>query len=464
MTDQTAERFQTDEEPTQLKRAIGPALLFFFILGDMLGGGIYALVGEVGAEVGGAIWSAFLAAFVLASLTAFAYVELASKYPRAAGAALYVNRAFKQPFFTFMVAFTVMCSGITSAGALAIAFSGDYFKEFIDLPVVLVALGFILVIAVFNAIGISESVKMNALFTCIEVFGLLLIIVIGLAALGTEQADFSRNFEFSGDGSPALLVIAGASLAFYALIGFEDSVNVAEEVRHPAKSYPIALFGGLLAAGIIYMLVTMTASAVVPTQQLAESDGPLLEVVKQAPLSIPTTLFSAIALFALFNGALINMIMASRLVYGMAEEGIVPALLGKVSPQRQTPFVAIVFTTVIAAALVLTGNPRRAGEHHGRAAARGLCHRQRQRARAAQRARRARSLRRADLHPRPRRHRQRGHGHAAHLGHLPARRHPARRRGGAVVRQPGGRRRHQGPAGRRQPGRLSRVNGVIPRP
>lgn len=211
-------------------------------------------------------------------------------------------------------------------------------------------------IAVINAIGISESVKMNALFTCIEVFGLLLIIVIGLAALGTEQADFSRNFEFSGDGSPALLVIAGASLAFYALIGFEDSVNVAEEVRHPAKSYPIALFGGLLAAGIIYMLVTMTASAVVPTQQLAESDGPLLEVVKQPPLSIPTTLFSAIALFALFNGALINMIMALRLVYGMAEEGIVPAVLGRVSPQRRTPFVAIVFTTVIAAALVLTGN------------------------------------------------------------------------------------------------------------
>jgi len=346
----------TGEERTQLKRAIGPALLFFFILGDMLGGGIYALVGEVGAEVGGAIWTAFLSAFVLASLTAFAYVELASKYPRAAGAALYVNRAFRQPFFTFIVAFTVMCSGITSAGALAIAFSGDYFKEFIDLPVVLVSLGFILVLAVINAIGISESVRMNALFTCIEVFGLLLIVVIGVAALGAGQADFSRNFEFSGDGSPLLLVISGASLAFYALIGFEDSVNVAEEVKRPAKSYPIALFGGLVAAAIIYMLVTMTASAVVPTQQLADSDGPLLEVVKQGPLAVPTTLFSAIALFALFNGALINMIMASRLVYGMAEEGIVPSVFGGVSPRRQTPIAAIVFTTLIAAALVLTGN------------------------------------------------------------------------------------------------------------
>lgn len=100
----------------------------------------------------------------------------------------------------------------------------------------------------------------------------------------------------------------------------------------------------------------MTASAVVPTQQLADSDGPLLEVVKQGPLAVPTTLFSAIALFALFNGALINMIMASRLVYGMAEEGIVPPVLGTVSPQRRTPFTAMMFTTLIAAGLVLTGN------------------------------------------------------------------------------------------------------------
>lgn len=103
----------------------------------------------------------------------------------------------------------------------------------------------------------------------------------------------------------------------------------------------------------------MTASAVVPTQQLADSDGPLLEVVKEGPPSVPTTLFSGIALFALFNGALINMIMASRLVYGMAEEGIVPSVLGRVSPARRTPFTAIVFTTLIAAALVLTGDSRR---------------------------------------------------------------------------------------------------------
>lgn len=357
VADEVAEqREPSDEQGTELKRAIGPTLLFFFILGDMLGGGIYALVGEVGAEVGGAIWTAFLAAFVLASLTAFAYVELVSKYPRAAGAALYVNRAFSRPFFTFIAAFAVMASGITSAGALAIAFAGDYFKEFINLPVVVISLVFIVLVALINAVGISESVKVNATFTLIEVTGLLLIVTIGVVALGGGEADFSRNFVFKEDTTPFLAVLGGASLAFYALIGFEDSVNVAEETRDPAKAYPIALFGALVAAAIIYLLVTMAASAVVPTQQLADSDGPLLEVVKQGPLGISPTLFSGIALFALANGALINMIMASRLVYGMAQEGIVPSVLGKVSPNRQTPYVAIIFTTLIAAALILTGD------------------------------------------------------------------------------------------------------------
>jgi amino acid transporter len=356
MSGEAAQRTGTDEQRTQLKRAIGPGLLFFFILGDMLGGGIYALVGEVGAEVGGAIWSAFLTAFVLASLTAFAYVELVTKYPRAAGAALYVNKAFGRPFFTFMVAFAVMCSGITSASALAIAFAGDYLSEFVSAPQALVALLFIVILAVINAIGISESVRMNAAFTVIEVVGLLLIVGIGVVALGGGEADFSRNLEFNSGTVPFMAVLGGASLAFYALIGFEDSVNVAEEVRHPATSYPIALFGGLVAAAIIYMLVTVTASAVVPTDQLAESSGPLLEVVRQGPLGISTRLFSFIALFALTNGALINLIMASRLVYGMAQERIVPGVLGRVSPQRQTPWIAIVFTSLIAAGLVLTGD------------------------------------------------------------------------------------------------------------
>ena len=138
---------QTSAPETPLKRAIGARLLLVFVIGDVLGAGIYALVGEISAEVGGAIWTAFTAALVLAALTAFAYAELVTKYPMAAGSALYVNRAYDKPFFTFMVAFAVMCSGIASAATLSRAFAGDYFQEFLTVNLDLVALAFILVVA-----------------------------------------------------------------------------------------------------------------------------------------------------------------------------------------------------------------------------------------------------------------------------------------------------------------------------
>ena len=341
---------------TPLRRVISTRMLLVFVVGDVLGAGIYALVGEVGAEVGGAIWTAFTAALVLAVLTAFAYAELVTKYPQAAGSALYVDRAYKVPFLTFMVGFAVMCSGIASASTLSRAFAGDYLDQFVELPLIAAALGFILVVAAINLRGIAESVKVNVLLTCVEVIGLLLIVAVGVAALGDGDADFGRNFEFKEGESVFLAIIGGASLAFYALIGFEDSVNVAEETRDPARAFPRALFGGLAIAGVIYLLVTMTASMVVPTGALSDSSGPLLEVVERGPLDISLKLFAFIALLAVANGALINMIMASRLVYGMARRDIIPPVFASVLSERRTPHLAIALTTLIAAVLISTGD------------------------------------------------------------------------------------------------------------
>ncbi|MDP9135334.1 MAG: APC family permease, partial [Actinomycetota bacterium] len=340
---------------TPLRRVISTRMLLVFVVGDVLGAGIYALVGAVGAEVGGAIWTAFTAALVLAVLTAFAYAELVTKYPQAAGSALYVDRAYKASFLTFIVGFAVMCSGIASASTLSRAFAGDYLEQFVDVPLVAAAVGFILVVAAVNLRGIAESVKVNVLLTCVEVVGLLLIVAVGVAALGDGSADFGRNFEFKEGESVFLAIIGGTSLAFYALIGFEDSVNVAEETRDPSRVFPRALFVGLGIAGAVYMLVTVIASMAVETSKLVDSDGPLLEVVDQGPLAVSTKLFAAIALFALTNGALINLIMASRLVYGMSREGIVPKALGRVHPGRRTPYVAIAFTASLAALLVVVG-------------------------------------------------------------------------------------------------------------
>jgi amino acid transporter len=338
-----------------LKKAIGRNMLLFFVVGDVLGAGIYALVGEVGGRVGGAIWTSFGVALLLAFLTAFAYAELVTKYPRAAGAALYVNKAFRAPFVTFLVAFAVMSSGITSAATLSTAFGGDYLKQFVELPGVLASLIFIVVVALVNFRGISESVKLNIALTCIELSGLLLIAVIAAAAVLNGDGDTGRAFEFKDGETVPIAILAGAALAFYALIGFEDSVNVAEETEHPQRDYPRALFGGLLAAGAIYLVVTVLASMAVPTVRLADSSGPLLEVAKVGPLAIDTKVFALIALFAVANGALINMIMASRLVYGMSREGIVPKVFGGVHSERRTPLAAILFTTALCMVLIAIG-------------------------------------------------------------------------------------------------------------
>ena len=278
------------------------------------------------------------------------------KYPRAGGAGLYAHRAFGRPFVSFLVAFAVVVSGITSASALARAFGGDYLSTFVDIPTVLTAIALLALIALVNLRGIAESVRINVGFTIVEIAGLVLIVIVAAVAVGGGDAEPSRAFEFKEGSSVLGVALAGAALAFYALVGFEDSVNVAEETREPARAYPKALFGGLAIAGLLYLLVTIGASMVVPTGDLTGSSGPLLEVVKQGPLGIPEKLFSAIGLLALSNGALINMIMASRLLYGMAQEGVVPRPFAAVLPGRRTPWFAIAFTSAIATVLVATGD------------------------------------------------------------------------------------------------------------
>jgi APA family basic amino acid/polyamine antiporter len=349
---------EASAEPQQssLKRVIGRRMLLLFILGDILGSGIYVLVGKVGGHVGGMLWLPFLLAFILAVLTAAAYAELAGKYPQAAGAALYINKAFGIPFVTFIVAFGVMMSGVTSAGVAAQAFGGRYLAEFVSLPVIAGALIFLALVTLVNFVGISESVKVNVALTVIEASGLLVIVAIGIYALLTGEGEPRRALEFNPREGAFLGLLQGTALAFYALLGFEDSVNLAEEAKDPARDYPYALFGGVIVAALIYMAVAFTATMLVDTETLTKSSGPLLEVVKVAGLAFPPKLFALIALFAVDNTALMNMIMASRLVYGMARQRVVPSLFGRVHSTRGTPWVAILFTTAIAAVLVATGD------------------------------------------------------------------------------------------------------------
>ncbi len=339
-----------------LRQAVSGKMLFVFILGDVLGAGIYALVGEIAGEVGGAIWLPMLVALLMALLTAASYAELVTKYPRAGGAAVFAQRAYKKPLVSFLVGFSMLAAGVTSAAGLALAFSGDYLGVFLDVPAVPAAVVFLLLVGLLNARGITESLRANLAMTVVEVSGLVLIVALAGLVLSRGDGTPSRVLEFTDATTPTLAVLGAALLAFYSFVGFETSANIAEEVEDVRRVYPRALLGAVTVAGVVYVLVGLAVSTVVPADTLAQSTGPLLEVVDAADAGIPPWVFSLVALVAVANGALLTMIMASRLTFGMARDGLLPGALAKVLPGRRTPWAAIVATTVVAMVLCSTGS------------------------------------------------------------------------------------------------------------
>ena len=347
-----------DQGPGELRRVISRPMLTFFIIGDILGAGIYSLTGQVGGDAGGAIWLSFLIAFSLAFLTAFAYLELVTKYPQAAGAALYVDRAFGRQFLSFIVTFAVMASGITSAAFAASRIGGRYFTGLTGVenpPTVLIGILAMLLVAAVNLWGVAESIRVNIGITIIELSGLLFIIAVGAVVLISGEGNPGQAFAFEGTGfGIATGLLAGAGTAFYAFLGFEDAVNLAEETKEPSRTFPPALVTGLVLAGVVYLLVAFTAVMTVPLDVLVESTGPLLEVVREGAPGLPVDrTFSAVSIIAVANTMLINMVMASRLLYGMARRGVVPAAFARVSG-RGAPWVAIAFTTGLAILLLIT--------------------------------------------------------------------------------------------------------------
>ena len=307
-------------------------------------------------KIGGALWIPFLLAFVVAYLTAFSYLELVGKYPRAAGAALYTHKAFGINFLTFMVTFTVMASGVTSAATASKAFGDTYLRQFIELPTWAVAAVFILGLALINFRGVGESVKANVVLTCIELSGLLLIIGVGIYAVLAGRGEPSRLVEINtGETGVFLAITAATSLAFFAMVGFEDSVNMAEECHDPPRIFPKAMLIGMAVAALIYIVVAVLSSMLVPAADLAAAkSSALFRVLEAGAPGFPLGVFAAIGLFAVVNSALINMLMASRLLYGMSNERMLPAIFGRVHPARRTPWVSIIFTSVIALILVTT--------------------------------------------------------------------------------------------------------------
>jgi amino acid transporter len=367
MSAQTVDRDVNGPTP-DLKRVMGPKLLLLFIVGDILGAGVYAVTGDMAGVVGGIVWLPFVVAFAVAALTAMSYLELVTKYPQAAGAALYTHKAFGVHFVTFLVAFAVVCSGITSASTssnvLAQNLTGGLEANgWIDgAPgkgtITLIALGFMLLLALINLRGVGESVKFNVVLTLVEVTALTIVIGVGLYAMSQGDADFSRvtTFENPEDKGMFLAITAATSIAFFAMVGFEDSVNMVEETQEPERIFPRSLLTGLGIAVIIYVLVAVSVVAILTPDQIADAPdgGALLAVVQVGAPDFPIDrVFPFLAVFAVANTALINMLMASRLLYGLAHQDVLPRVLGKVSPKQRAPYAGIAFSTLLAFGLII---------------------------------------------------------------------------------------------------------------
>jgi len=228
-----------------------------------------------------------------------------------------------------------------------------------------VSLVFLLALVVVNFSGITESVVMNMLMTFIEVAGLLIVMVIGIWYIAQGNADFGVLTDISVSGNPALAVLAGIAFSFFAMTGFENTANVAEETIDPHRAFPRSLVGGMIVAGVVYVLVSVAAALTVPVDQLASSDAALLEVVKQGILPFSTdfmtTLFSIIALIAITNTTLVTVVTQPRILYGMAKEDVGPGVFAKIHATRRSPWVGLLFSAAVVAALLITGNFVQAG-------------------------------------------------------------------------------------------------------
>lgn len=329
-----------------LRRNLGLGLITLYGLGNILGAGIYVLVGKVAGAAGLYAPLAFIIAAAVATFTAFTYGELAARHPVSAGEAVYVDVAFGIKALSIAVGLLIAFAGMVSSATLARGFVG-YFQIFFDLPEALILVLLVFVLGAVAAWGIGESARVAAVLTLVELGGLLLIV----AVAGERWANFPEyvsSMMTPAGGFAWQGIVLGAFLAFYAFIGFEDMVNVAEEVERPERNLPLGILIALLVSTVVYLAVSVAALLSVPVEALKTSDAPLAMVYTAATGKAPLVI-SVIGLFAVVNGALIQIIMASRVFYGMAARGWLPGWIGRVNAVTRTPVVA----TALASVLVL---------------------------------------------------------------------------------------------------------------
>jgi len=334
--------------PAKLRRALTTPLLTLYGLGVTVGAGIYVLVGATTAEAGPYAPVAFLVAALVVAFTAFSYAELSTRYPVSAGESAYVEAGFRAGWLATVVGLAVALSGMVSAAAVAIG-AASYLQSLSGVSQGLLTVFVVVVMGLIALWGITQSVTVAAVITVIEISGLLFVMVWGFGI--AEPLGVAMSEVIPPLAGPHWIGIGAASLlAFFAFVGFEDIANVAEEVKDPVQTMPKAILWTLVLATLLYIGTSTAVLVAVPLDDLASSAAPLSLVFVGAPDTIQQS-FAVIAIVATVNGVLIQMIMASRVLYGLADRGHLPGPLATVSRRTQTPVIATL--CVVAIILVL---------------------------------------------------------------------------------------------------------------
>ena len=334
---------------SELKRHMGLFQLTMYGVGLTLGAGIYVLIGEAAGFAGDALWIAFVLGSTVALFAGFSYAELSSIFPKAAAEYVFVKNAFKNNFFAFLIGWLTAITSVITAATVALGFGG-YFAEFVDIPIIISAIGLLIILSIVNFVGIRESAWTNTIFTIIEAVGLILIIIIGFTISNPEPVNYIESPSgFTG-------IVVAFVLIFFAFIGFEDMANVAEEVKKPKRTLPKAIILSVVIAGIVYVLVSLAIVRVVNWEELAASSAPIALVAEKGLGPEAHILLSSIALFAITNTVLITLVAGSRIFYGMAKEKVFPKTLKKIHFKTKTPWIAIIVIMMTSVAFTMIGD------------------------------------------------------------------------------------------------------------
>lgn len=334
-----------------LRRALGLPLITLYGLGTTIGGGIYVLIGSVAERAGMGALVSFVIAPLLIGFTALSYAELSSRFPVSAGSAIYVSRGFGRPKLGLIVGCLLIFAAVVTAAVLARGFAA-YFHVLVDVPSWFAVVGVVTLIGLLAAWGIGQSVVAASVITVVEVCGLLLVLWAGRASFG-ELPDRWSELMPGVDLVAWAGVFSGAVLAFFAFIGFEDMVNVAEEVKDADRSLPLAILITLVLTTLLYLAVAYVSLTGVPLNILQSSEAPLTLVAARHSDGLARTV-ALIGTVAVLNGALIQIIMAARVLYGMARQGWIHASLGSVDVRTRTPLVATALVTLAVIILALS--------------------------------------------------------------------------------------------------------------